>query len=89
MNQAGELTFMGFPVHISPCIPDETPVLELSYNVDVSPEFRAKCNSLYLRLFGTRPYFLMIGNNMIASPNNMMKLKKQAIKVRLLIANND
>jgi len=61
----------GIPIIESPHIQDLEPVIKLSEHVNVSPEFRDKCNQFYIDMFGYKEpmifktqYGLLVGKNM-------------------------
>lgn len=62
---------LGVPVIESPHVQDLEPIIKLSEHVNVSPEFRNKCNQHYIDVYGYREpmmfrtqYGIIMGKNM-------------------------
>jgi len=49
------------------------PVISLSPDLDVSEEFRPKCNAFYENLFGRRPAAYMINNQYLAAHPDIVR----------------
>ena len=67
--------FCGVPIIENPHVPDLEPVIQLSEILDVSPEFRKKCNDWYIDMFGYKePVFWRTDFGMLLGPqmNKMM-----------------
>jgi len=71
MENSGYLgSICGIKVIASPLIGD-VPVIELNKDLDVSPEFRAKCNQFYLELFGTYKPVYIVGGDYVMHPETI------------------
>ena len=75
---SGELgKFMGMKIIASPLVPETKPRIELSSALDVSPEFRDKCNAFYLEFFGLEAVMYVFGDTLATNPVNVAKIKAQ------------
>lgn len=71
----GNLSFNGFEVFVDDNI-KEQPVIELSHNLMVTPEFRKKCNEYYVKMFGYKEVAYVVQNKMIVNTIVFNKLKR-------------
>ena len=77
MENSGYLgSICGIKVISSPFIQD-VPVIELSEDLDVSLEFRAKCNQFYLEFFGTYKPVYVVGGDYVMHPETIGLIKMQ------------
>lgn len=73
------MEYGGIKIVSSPYLTE--PVIRLSPDLDVSDEFRAKCDAFYERLFGRRPAAYMINNDYLAAhPEIVSALRDQTEK---------
>ena len=68
--------FMGIPLIEDIRLPEFTPIIELSNNINVSNEFRVKTNKWYLEMFGEKRTMYMAMGKYIAHPKTIVALKK-------------
>ena len=59
------MDYAGIKIVSSPYLTE--PVIRLSPDLDVSDEFRAKCNAFYEHLFGRKPAAYMVNNEYLAA----------------------
>lgn len=74
--KAGQFTYMGMKIIADPRLSEKSPVIELSSKVTVSDEFRAKTNAWYLEMFGEKLNFYFTDNNILAHPENIVRLRR-------------
>jgi hypothetical protein len=73
--------FGGIDLVVNKHLPEKMPVLELSYNVSVSDEFRAEFNSWLLEMFGKKSVAYIVDMSMLGgkkiivmNPSNIARL---------------
>ena len=59
------------------------PVISLSPDLDVSEEFRAKCNAFYENLFGRRPAVYMVNDQFLAAHPDIVRAIKENLDSQL------
>jgi len=74
-------TYCGIPIIASDLIPESQPTIELRNDVNVSSEFRNKCNQFYIDMFGYKTVMFMVDGKYVANP--------RTIKMLIAINNKD
>ena len=67
--------FYGIEIIANPAIPEKQQKIKLSQKVDVSQEFREKCDKFYLDFFGEESTVYVMGGKMFANPRTVHALK--------------
>jgi len=65
----------GMSIISSDLIPENQPRVQLSNKVNVSQEFRVKCNAQYLDWFGVESFAHIIGEEIAMNPKHVAALK--------------